>query len=286
MKFSPCILCDNKGFHRISSRVRTGEEVSIVICDRCSLVQVNPRPSEREIEDFYKKQYHKDATGESSPPERLIHKSRRFAKHRLTILRNFQDLSGTSLLDIGCSYGEFIYQARGLVKKAKGIEPGISFYNYGVKELGLDIFNGTFDEFLRSNSTQYDIITAFNVIEHLVNPKEFLRGIHGILKDNGILFIEIPDFKEHLLRRLFLKKKFVQLFSPFHLQYFSRATIEYLLNISGFNVELFDRSRWCYNRIIAKRIDNSVKNIKKAKKSDIYLVRTLSILWKLKSYFI
>jgi len=181
---------------------------------------VNPRKNEVKEASFYRDGYHKSSTGYDIPDKKFIEKTARFAKERVAILNGFVKLSSKTLLDIGCSYGEFLFKINPLVKKTKGIEPGRKFGSYGVNRLNLDIFNGTLDEYIKIDHPKYNIVTLFTVLEHVNSPVDFLKKINNLLTDDGVLFLEVPDFR-NFLKGIRSRKKFITYFSPFHLQYFS-----------------------------------------------------------------
>ena len=172
------------------------------------------------------------------------------------------------------------------MKKSKGIEPGGKFYSYGINKLNLDIFNGTLDEYIKINHIKYNIVTLFNVLEHVNSPVDFLKKINNLLIDDGLLFLEVPDFP-NFLKSIRIRKKFSFYFSPFHLQYFSEKTIERTLNSAGFQISAVDHTHANYIRVLVKKIDKPVDksnfHARKRKKDEIIYILLLSWIWKVKS---
>ena len=122
-----------------------------------------------------------------------------------------------SLLDLGCGDGSFVELC---VKK-------------GVNALGVDKKRGTFIESLRLNE-KFDVITMFHVLEHVKNPNTILNKVKLLLKDNGLLVIEVPlvgNATEHLLG-----KKYFAYYDQTHLRYFTKEGLINLLTKNGFHV--------------------------------------------------
>ncbi len=102
---------------------------------------------------------------------------------------------GKTLLDIGCGTGGFLLEAQKIGYKVYGIDFDKNQINIA-KNLGLkgaivaDIFN-----FLKKekNKNRFDVITGFEVIEHLDRPKEFLNLIFQSLKPGGYLALSAPN---------------------------------------------------------------------------------------------
>ncbi len=101
---------------------------------------------------------------------------------------------GKKLLDIGCGTGEFLFVARELGYSAYGIDFNRHAVAFARERLGLegatvaDVY-----EYLSTRPRQYDLITAFEVIEHVPDPGAFLDLARESLAHNGILVISTPN---------------------------------------------------------------------------------------------
>lgn len=211
--------------------------LQLVRCRGCGLVCINPQGSftPQQAESLYTKEYfdagymrfyaEKGAATQSNEP---------FA-FRLSLIEKFKTCKGR-LLDIGCASGGFLAAAR-----EKGWEPfGVDISSYaverGLKEHGLQIFNGTLEQ-ARFADNHFDVITAGDLLEHLPDPKGFLLEIRRILKDDGIAYIAVPNFGSFhyivmsMLARVTHKNYFAL---PYHIYNFTRSTLLRLLRESGF----------------------------------------------------
>src|SRR5205085_2662662 len=73
----------------------------------------------------------------------------------------------------------------------------------------------------QATSRVYDVVTAFDVLEHVEEPVDFMAGLSRLLKPNGLLFLSTPDLDSLTARLLGRHWHF---FCPYHLVYFSRQT--------------------------------------------------------------
>ncbi len=100
----------------------------------------------------------------------------------------------------------------------------------GAKTLQLDIERESLEEV-------FDFIVCFEVLEHLVNPREVLERLAGNLSDNGVLILSLPN-EFHLIRRLqFLFGKFeFAHYDWHHLRFFTYREAKRLARDSGFEI--------------------------------------------------
>lgn len=136
------------------------------------------------------------------------------------LLSRFPNLNhDIDVLDVGCANGLWLDQWSD-VGKLYGIEYSKShIQNLATKNISVlqlsDIKNKSFD-----------LITMFDVLEHLENPYDYLCHISKFLKRNGILVIVVPDMGKWLAR--VLKYKYY-LVCPMHFSYFNSKSIKSFL---------------------------------------------------------
>ena len=105
-------------------------------------------------------------------------------------LRDTFNLENKSVLDIGCSYGEFLaHFGQGSVGVT--LSPEEILY---ARTRGLTVEEGNIEdeEFLETFSQQFDVIFANNIFEHLYAPHTFLIKIKKLLKKDGVLILGVP----------------------------------------------------------------------------------------------
>jgi 2-polyprenyl-3-methyl-5-hydroxy-6-metoxy-1,4-benzoquinol methylase len=101
-------------------------------------------------------------------------------------------LPNKRLLDFGCGAGGFLKKAKTLTADITGIEleKRVRFYWTGQ----LNIVPS-----METAGNDYDLITAFHVIEHLTDPRGILTSLSRLLKPNGRIIIEVPNAEDALL---------------------------------------------------------------------------------------
>ena len=121
-----------------------------------------------------------------------------------------------NILDIGCGTGYFLSKIAPIAKNCYGVDP------HTYKELKFDnIVNGTAENIPFDNNT-FDVVTCFDVLEHVQNPQVAMEGILRVLKPGGFAVISVPanqwmygpHDKENGHVRRFSKKEFESIVNP------------------------------------------------------------------------
>ena len=162
-------------------------KISLNYCLKCKHVQI----SEHLNPDLLFKKYLWE-TGISKSNIFLI-------KNLLNILKKFRINNKSKVLEIASNDGSFIYN---LKKKFKsfviGIDPAKNLSKRANSKNILtinDYFNNNLSIKIKKKFDNFDFIFARNVVAHLKNPNDVFKGIENLLKQNGILILEVP----HLL---------------------------------------------------------------------------------------
>ncbi|MBF0300715.1 MAG: class I SAM-dependent methyltransferase [Oligoflexia bacterium] len=142
-----------------------------------------------------------------------------------------------NVLDIGCAFGYFMYLAKQQFPHVYGID--ISSFatkmvskKYGFSTITADICSP--EVLYSSRNIKYDLVTMFDVIEHLSNPISAIKNIYDQLTEGGILVIKTPDISG-LQSKIFYK--FWYHYKPNeHLFYFSPVSITNLLLKANFEI--------------------------------------------------
>lgn len=208
-----------------SSLRRVAGHLPIGRCTGCGLMMTSVRDDDATLARVYA-----EWTGNEGEPEEPAR--RRNVTDALTLLGRYQSPPGC-LLDAGCGTGRFVRAAQRVGWEAAGLDvsswavciarrrcPGARF------EMGLlpqvDV-----------PAASVDVVTLWNVLEHLPQPLETLARIRTWLRPDGWLFLSMPDAESRIAR--LAGRRWVLLLRE-HLWYFSRATIARLLAGAGFTL--------------------------------------------------
>jgi 2-polyprenyl-3-methyl-5-hydroxy-6-metoxy-1,4-benzoquinol methylase len=192
-----------------------------VKCKNCHLIYVNPIEKASKINGDYSKMGTTDAP--------IIRGCRlRAAKSQLGLIKKYK--SGTTLLDIGCGEGFFLFNASKAGYTTKGIEISQDAAEYAVREFGLDVEAKPFAE-LQFPENYFDVVTLWQVLEHVPYPLIVLKEVHRILKPEGLLATSTPDI-EGILAKIF-RRKWWNL-RRLHINQFTAKTLTDMLKRAGF----------------------------------------------------
>jgi SAM-dependent methyltransferase len=150
------------------------------------------------------------------------------------------------LLDIGAGCGFFLASAQKRGWKVKGIEPSIQSVEAAQRQYGLDIYNGTLQEY--DENGEFDVITFINVLDHSVELwKEIDRAKLLLKSESGVLFLRFPNGLFHSFFLDVSKKlnieRIITRFLVFHEYCFTPRFIRRLLSDQGFgDVEVYNAS--------------------------------------------
>lgn len=212
---------------------REDVEITLVKCENCGLLYQYPRFSQETIDKHYPPEYdsYKSENLESSDLSSRI--SRLGLSKRRKFVTSIK--GGGKLLDIGCATGNFMRA----MKSSPGWELfGVEINKHAAEiarqEFSLNVIHGELEQ---ANFPQdyFDVITLWDVLEHLPDPQSTLSEIYRVLKKDGALILRIPNGNSWDAR-LFGRYWF-GLDAPRHYYIFNQKTITKLLDLSGFQVK-------------------------------------------------
>jgi len=147
----------------------------------------------------------------------------------LKVLRKYKKKG--KLLDIGCSTGFLLDEARKQGWQAYGIELSKWAVEYAKDKLGLEnIIQGELRDAGHADSF-FDVVIMKDTIEHLADVKGTLIEIRRILKPDGLLYINTPNIDSSVSKILRARWWGIK---QSHLYYFTRRTLNEMLISTGF----------------------------------------------------
>jgi SAM-dependent methyltransferase len=201
----------------------------LVRCAGCGMIYENPRYPEDLILRGY------TSSNEAGHDSQHGMRVASFLK-ALERLSAFIPAPGARVLDVGTAGGAFLEAAEQFGYHAVGMEPS-QYLVERARTRGLTVEQGTIDNH-KFPAGGFDMVTLWDVIEHLVDPKKALRQIARLLKPGGILLINFPDIGTWQAR--FAGRRFWWILSV-HLHHFTRRTVEDICRRTGFETFHFAR---------------------------------------------
>ncbi len=227
-EYIDCDLCaskESKKYYEIDS---SGKIWNLVQCKKCGLVYLNPQPTREEIKALYLKDYFDCAYLRQEAQGSLMRAGIELTKDIEKYRRPGK------ILDIGTAGGHYLKAARDRGWEAFGVELSAYAVSWAKEKFGLAIFNGTLEEAVFAENF-FDVITINQALEHFPDPLAVLRKARQVLKDNGLLYVSVPNISvlENQIKR---GGKLGAVREEEHLFWFSFKTLKMMLEKAGFKI--------------------------------------------------
>lgn len=221
-KLEECPSCKHTLFtnHLICTDYSISQEsFALVRCNKCGLVFTNPRPDENNIGKYYQSDKYISHANKSNNLINGIYKiARSFTlRSKRHLILSYKKPG--RILDYGCGTGHFIDFMHKSGWDSVAYDPHIKqLNNSNIK------FHDTIQKV--SNEDDFDVITAWHVIEHVHELKSVLKILRKKLKKGGLLFIAVPNINSY--DALHYKKYWAAYDVPRHLYHFSQSSFKAL----------------------------------------------------------
>lgn len=192
-----------------------------VECRNCHLIYMNPLENTSKTNEYYRK-----ARSTHVPIVRDSYF--RTAQSQLRLVQ--RHAGGTNLLDIGCAQGFFLFSASKAGYTAEGVELSQDAAEYARREFGLNVEAKRFEE-TAFGEAHFDVVTLWQVLEHVPHPLMMLKEVRRILKPGGLVVASTPDIGG--IPAKVLKKKWWDI-KRLHINQFATSTLANVLRNAGF----------------------------------------------------
>lgn len=199
------------------------EGIEIVRCVSCGLVLQRRRLAASQWETFNSSYPSDGSLGWEDGDNRF--------REEIARIRQYCP-EGSSILDVGCGFGELTNLLRDTGFAAEGVDPRADALAFGREHHGLTLHAGFYDS--RTSGAlgeRFQAIVSIHAFEHFQNPLETLRLMSGNLVPGGTLFLTVPDITPPL-RDPGIKP--FDFYTPGHLLYYEPSTLETALRVAGF----------------------------------------------------
>lgn len=231
------VFCPACGF-RSYQIVFKKKGFTFVKCGKCETIFINPRPTFEILLNFYETSKTIKHWNEKIFP--LSENSRRKkiftprAKKIVKLCKKYNIATGV-ILDVGAGFGTFCEEIKKLsiFNRVIAVESSPDLAKTCFSK-GLEVIEKPIEKVNFEKLKVVNVITAFELIEHLYSPKDFLLSCAQILSKKGILILTTPNIKGFDL--VTLGKLSNNIVGPNHLNYFHPDSLSYLLEHCGFEV--------------------------------------------------
>jgi ubiquinone/menaquinone biosynthesis C-methylase UbiE len=207
-----------------SSRAKVGH-LEIVRCSGCGLVLTSPQDDGAALAKVY-------SAHEDPGYEREYATRRRAAQWHLDLVTSYVAKPG-QMLDVGCATGIFVGVAQEAGWRATGIDASGWMVSTARSRCPMATFKVASLEEVRFPTESFEVVTLWDVLEHVPAPVEMLERARAWLSPGGWLFLSVPNVESKVAR--LMGKHWVLLLRE-HLWYFAPGTIGAVLSCAGFEV--------------------------------------------------
>lgn len=166
-------------------------------------------------------------------------------------------------IDVGAGEGGFLKTVK--AQKRIGIEISRSGREM-MKDAGLEALSEK--EFLRMSGINADIISFWQVLEHVENPWDYLEAAKRNLKKEGVIVIGIPNFQSFEFH--WARQYWFHLQPQFHLWHFSPKSLKMLLMKNGFTIESSDY--WAIEHHLTGVLQSFISKTAKSKENALHRI--------------
>lgn len=220
---------------------RADVRLPLWLCPDCDIFFLNPPPPAHVGREYFAGAY------ASERPKSLYYDDTfkdRVSNQRLDLIAE-QGAAGGRLLDVGCGKGQFVAVARQRGWEAWGVELDAGACDHARNELGLQtVLNGSLDH--PDLPASFDVVTLWDVIEHVPDPVSLLQQVHDRLATGGLLVVRTANIRSFAFDK---NRQGWWAFGSDHRFYFSPGSLRIALGRAGLN------TRAVLNRETVERAD-------------------------------
>jgi 2-polyprenyl-3-methyl-5-hydroxy-6-metoxy-1,4-benzoquinol methylase len=231
-----CNLCGAESFTR---RYERGAKW-LLTCKACNLVTLYPLPEKVELARYYQKGDYFASPYFKVDDEKIGTAHFRHFRKVVELLKTTFGVRA-HVLEVGPGRGIFLRMLLDAGLWAEALEFSPPAASQLSQSLPCSVLSGELEEQPFPAST-FSAVTAFDVIEHCLNPKQWLESARKVLKPGGLLALSTVNIDNLLDRmgKLFyhtgFRRPFERLYPPYHLYYFTPMTLRRYLEETGFSI--------------------------------------------------
>lgn len=213
-----CPSCASDNF----TLLETHKAENLHLCKECKLVFDTRIPDKETLVNHYKQYSRQDYNSPITIKRyrELLKEFEKFRKHN-------------RILDLGCGVGYFLEVAKEYNWEVYGTEYTSEAIEI-CKRKGISMIESNLNPQV-SGIPEFDIVTSFEVIEHIGEPNKHVEEAYNFLRKGGLFYTTTPNFNS--LNSRFLKSKWNVICFPEHLMYFNPSSLKRILNKNGFEVK-------------------------------------------------
>lgn len=246
-----CVNCGSKdiGLRKwvLRNDFRLGE------CHACGFRFAQPRPTLQYLIEYY------DSIANSRFYRHTDEQALKSAKDILRLMRAYHP-TAKKVLEIGCSTAYYLQGLKLKGYEVAGTELSTDAVNLAREWYDIQVFNAEFPP--ESLASQFDVVIIHHVIEHVLEPLQFLERADQYLAKDGIMILETPNIQS--LGISVFKRHYPVLCPPGHLNFFSLKTLGNIIPKNHrivYGVTTSESDLTVYNSVVAMMSALRIKRI-------------------------
>lgn len=218
-----CCVCGNNDKDKFQLKYQK-ENFAVVTCNNCSMHFIPP---------YYRKkiEYTQYKNADVTAAIRAGNNWIKIQRHKLRFKFIQKFIKSGKLFDLGAGWGHFMLAGKELGYDVYGVEISEQPYLYCVNDLKLSVDH--IDFFEMDETKKFDVITMWDVLEHIDKADEFLAKCTKLTEPGGYLFLQVPQIDSYFAKR---HKDNWKMMGLDHVNYFSKETITKILARNGYEV--------------------------------------------------
>ena len=215
-------------------------------CEECGSIYVSPRPDLSELTRYYARSESQKFWSEAVLKKTGEKRKEAIMLPNITRIEGIIEKSGHKpkrVLDVGSANGAFLteWKKRHSEVELYGIEPGAESAQ-NCRDLGITVFEDSVENVAVDAEVSGDLVTCFEVIEHVQDPELFAKAMYDVCASGGLAIMSCLGADGFDIQLLWEKSR--SLMPPYHLNFLSHDGIKNLFSDAGFDkVEVFTPGR-------------------------------------------
>lgn len=296
-EINTCLICGSTNiepFLVCKDYTVSKQDFEIKQCKDCGFKFTSPRPQDTDLGKYYKAE---DYISHSDTKKGLVNKLYHWVRSytlikKLQLVMQHSKLKSGKILDYGAGTGAFLNTCKTNKWEAYGIEPDEVARKVMKDKFGISA-SASLEEAQTSHLfADFDVVTAWHVLEHVPDLKETILTLKNALKTKGIFIVAVPNPESHDAKHY---KQFWAAYDlPRHLWHFEPKAMTKLFSDNGFKLEktlpmvfdsfyvsmLSEKYKTGSNKLISAFMRGLISNIKANKtgkefSSQIYIFRKI-----------
>ncbi|MCI5057521.1 MAG: class I SAM-dependent methyltransferase [Flavobacteriales bacterium] len=190
-----CIICGSSDSELLAKKGRNDVSLNFRICKGCGLGYLSPRWTKQAYNQYYATEYDKHYRKDVFDLQSILEQ----AKKNVVVERfqnsNFLNSEPLSVLEIGSGEGRNLAGFKNVSSENNlyAIEPSVQSHKI-LEGFGVEVIsNDVDDDWHLKYPKKFDVIIMRHVLEHFLNPIEVLNNLGKVLKEDGVLYIAVPN---------------------------------------------------------------------------------------------